>query len=302
MSVHRANQSSQDGTARFRSHMRTMAIVCLVGLVLGYVVFVLTPWGQRFDDLVLLGRSYEPRRLIKIEKHALERINLISVGLALVAIMVQGLVRGARRTGLVVLAAFSAAMVGAEVLKRVLPRPDLANDVEALLPDMEFDTYPSGHAAIASSMALALVLLVRRRYRPIAAVAGGLYVAFIVTGVVTAGWHRPSDALGGVLLAGLLFALSLSLWFKDEFADPVGATRLPIVLGGVALLTVGLTWLELLVADRSTDAPTTLHQFTIAQICLELCSFAVVGWCATQRSQVGQRDLDRSSEPLQQEV
>src|SRR6202044_1267063 len=53
--------------------------------------------------------------------------------------------------------------------------------------------------------ALSLLLVSSSRWRPWLAVAAGCMTATFATGVLFAGWHRPSDALGALAWSGFLY-------------------------------------------------------------------------------------------------
>jgi membrane-associated phospholipid phosphatase len=66
---------------------------------------------------------------------------------------------------------------------------------------IEAAAFPSGHSTAAMTLALALVLVAPRRYRPLAALVGAPFAIAMGLSVVLMGWHLPSDVFGGYLLA-----------------------------------------------------------------------------------------------------
>jgi membrane-associated phospholipid phosphatase len=62
-------------------------------------------------------------------------------------------------------------------------------------------TWPSGHATAAMALALCVVLAVPSRLRPWAAVLGAGFAAAVSYSFLALGWHYPSDAIGGLLVA-----------------------------------------------------------------------------------------------------
>jgi membrane-associated phospholipid phosphatase len=62
-------------------------------------------------------------------------------------------------------------------------------------------SWPSGATTAATALACSLVLVVRPRLRPYAAILGAGFALAVVCSVVRLGWHYPSDAVGGVLVA-----------------------------------------------------------------------------------------------------
>jgi membrane-associated phospholipid phosphatase len=76
--------------------------------------------------------------------------------------------------------------------------------------------YISGHSAVAASAAIMAMAVIPRRWRPVAAVLGGLVgIARIVHGV-----HLPADVVGGWCF-GVLLALG-ALWLLDVLRARVG--------------------------------------------------------------------------------
>ena len=63
-------------------------------------------------------------------------------------------------------------------------------------------SFPSGHSTAAMAMALALVLVVPRSWRPAAAAIGGCFALAVGCSVVVLHHHYPSDVAGGWLVAG----------------------------------------------------------------------------------------------------
>ena len=166
----------------------------MAGLAALYLLAVRTGLGQHLDDDALLGRSLNPR-----VQHAASRLlrsidvsSLVVVGGAIVLLALA-------RARLRLAAAAAALMVGAtgtaEGLKHVLPRPELTGPDRLPIP-----SYPSGHTTVAASLALGLVLVLPGRWRAPAALAGTAYASAVGVATVTAGWHRPSDVVGGFLV------------------------------------------------------------------------------------------------------
>jgi hypothetical protein len=90
------------------------------------------------------------------------------------------------------------AVLSAELLKRVLPFDPMPTRAGEAVTSGSF---PSGHSAIAAALALAVAATVGPRvarlwWGPLVA-----WVSLVAAATVAAGWHRPSDAVGGVLLA-----------------------------------------------------------------------------------------------------
>jgi membrane-associated phospholipid phosphatase len=186
----------RDGAAR--SLALRLAIVSVVAVVAAtgcYLIMVRTTLGQRFDNAAYLGATDQVGSLTANDQ--LRRITGDSFALVLVVLVVLGAVR--RRLLLGLGAAFAAALavVGTDLLKdHILTRPPLTVDLLAV-----GNTFPSGHTATAVSCAMALVIVSPPRWRGVAAVTAGAYAWITAAEVQTAGWHRPSDAIGASFLA-----------------------------------------------------------------------------------------------------
>lgn len=227
---------------RRERRLLVLAVCCAAALAVLYLAAVRTGWGQRIDNTALDGRTTRPAVL-----HSTDRLlNTISVSSLIVgggAIVLIALLR--RRPHLAVTAAVVVvgANVTAEVLKHwVLGRPMLTT------PNPLGPSFPSGHTTVATSLALALVLVVPEAIRGVTAVAGFAYAALVGTGTVTAGWHRPSDVVGGFLVATAWAAAATSglvAWRGATRARGTAAVRMPLVpplLAGAGLALLALAF------------------------------------------------------------
>ena len=60
--------------------------------------------------------------------------------------------------------------------------------------------YPSGHATAAMTLAVAVMIIVPRAYRPLVAALGALFTIAVSFSVLILHWHFPSDIVGGYLV------------------------------------------------------------------------------------------------------
>ena len=177
---------------------RTIGWTSAAALVAVFAAIRLVPLVGAADRSASIGRLDSGTTLMAVERIALATISLgtLAVGLAVLAVIT------VRRRGagaaVRITAAVLGAAVSAEVLKRILPfDPSQTSSGQAIASG----SFPSGHAAIAAAIALAVVATIGPRrarlwWGPLVA-----WVSLVAAGTVAAGWHRPSDAVGGVLLA-----------------------------------------------------------------------------------------------------
>jgi membrane-associated phospholipid phosphatase len=114
------------------------------------------------------------------------------------AIVLVGLAARRSRETVAALALVAGANLTTQVLKHLLQHSRF--DIQYGLHQPLSEAFPSGHATAAASIAVALVLVVPPRLRPLAAAAGGAFVAAVGIAVVVIQWHYPSDVLGGLLV------------------------------------------------------------------------------------------------------
>ena len=245
-----------------------------------YLIFVLTPVGQRWDDQALIGRLGHEHGA-KTIRDLLDSIDRYSLIVMLVVLVVIALARHRRWLAVASAAGFGGAVVSAELLKRVLPRPDLAPEFTQLISDKGIDTFPSGHATISTGFVLALVLVSRNTYRPIVALLGLLWCSLIAVATVTAGWHRPSDAIGGIALATAWMALSAGLLARRRGQiAPSGLLDREVPWLALGALVVGIVSIAITVAtgsDARVPDGISPWAFPIGLVLIDVTAVCAVG-------------------------
>ncbi len=101
------------------------------------------------------------------------------------------------------------AIVSSELLKPLLAAPRPAFGV-ADTPLSAGGSWPSGHSTAAMILALACLMASPARWRPYVAVAGTLFTLAVVYSVLSLGWHYPSDALGGIMVAAIWMLVTVA--------------------------------------------------------------------------------------------
>ncbi|MEU1811674.1 phosphatase PAP2 family protein [Micromonospora sp. WMMD1076] len=223
------------------------------GLVWRFAVH--TELGQWLDTVALTGNRIGQDRIDGPVNTILNAMSVVSLLAATAVIGFIALIRGRKALAVTATLLIAGANVTTQLLKHYLVRPDFGIDPERAAAG---NSLPSGHTAVAASVAIALILVLPRKLRAAGAFLGAGYAAAAGVGTLSAGWHRPSDAVAAYLVVGAWAAAAglVLLFFQREQAvvEPGDAHRVAgAVLGGigvVALLAsaVALSWL----VDRST--------------------------------------------------
>ncbi len=112
------------------------------------------------------------------------------------------------------IAVVAGANVTAQLLKVLLTHPRFQPVLGA--NQLDATSFPSGHVAAVTSIAIAFAFVVPRGARSLVAVLGVCLVAAVSSGVLVLAWHAPSDVLGGILVAaGWGFAVLAVLRFAE---------------------------------------------------------------------------------------
>lgn len=253
------------------------ALQYTLGFLTVYLLAICTPWGQRAENALfglgeqggeeawfypLSGSAYGSTPLPPLELSAKPTLMV-----GLVVIVVLTLVRRCWWPGCAALGVVILTTGGKEVLKSILPRPDLVGAPENLLDQ----GFPSGHTAIPAALTLAAVLVVSPRVRPYVATAGVLWLACIAAYSATNGGHRPSEVLGATLLACAFHGLAT--WLLPPSAAP-GATRSPRALPAITL-TLALA-IALVAGARSDTLTRSLVSAATGFICAALVWYAAI--------------------------
>ncbi|MEW1615924.1 MULTISPECIES: phosphatase PAP2 family protein [unclassified Streptomyces] len=128
------------------------------------------------------------------------------------------------------------------VLKELLPRPLLDNSYGVGLSAE--NSAPSGHATMATSVALVALVVCPAALRYIAAAAGVAVAAVTAYSVQAAGWHRPSDILMGATLSLLWVFLAALLVPAEKDIAAVRWNPPMMSLCVLAAAAVALWWVS----------------------------------------------------------
>jgi membrane-associated phospholipid phosphatase len=224
------------------------ARTAFIGAGLGLAALALTwyaaheiAWLRRVDVNILLGFLQLNRP--KVDGIADSFVWLCDprhyVVLAAIPVVI-ALVRGRRRLAVTALMLLVGANITTEVLKPLTAGPRDAVNVPGVV--LSHATWPSGHTTAAMSLALAFIICVPGRLRPVVSGVMALFVVGVVYSLLTLGAHYPSDIVGGlgVAVTWTLFALG-TLW-TFEAHRPALAARLSSARAPAASSVAQVLW------------------------------------------------------------
>ncbi|MER6757958.1 phosphatase PAP2 family protein [Micromonospora echinofusca] len=235
-----------------------LAIVQAAAFIAVWQVAVHVEIGQWVDTVALTGNRIGQDHIEEPVDRILNAMSVVSLLAATAVIGFIALIRG--RVALAVTATLLIAGANAttQLLKYGLVRPDFGIDPERIYAG---NSLPSGHATVAASVAVALVLVLPRTVRVFGAFLGAGYAAIAGVATLSAGWHRPSDAVAAFLvvgvwaaLAGLVLLITQREQAQVESADAHRIAATVLGVGGVlAVVACGfaLAWL----VDLRGDPP-----------------------------------------------
>lgn len=109
-----------------------------------------------------------------------------------------------------------------EWLKPLLDQTRPVSLIQGVAPST--GSWPSGHATAAMALALCLVLAAAPRWRIRAAVVGAVFALGVTYSFLTLGWHYPSDAIGGYLVATTWTFLGVAAHARWQSRRPARAS------------------------------------------------------------------------------
>jgi membrane-associated phospholipid phosphatase len=270
-----------------RNRLLLGAMISVAMLIAGYFLFVQTTWGHTTDNLAYYGREALALLVIDYGNTILSTVNKVTLAVTALIIFLIGMIRRSPLVAFIAIIGQGCAIVGAEVLKCILPRHALVPTDAYYSLDLQRASYPSGHTTVATSVALALILVSVARWRLWLAPLAGFMTASFSTGVFLAGWHRPSDALGGIVWSGSCMSIAAvaAVIARGRFASHIEHSTRPLIANAMLTnLVIAIAWLAAdssRVADPNADFPFLMLTFLIIA-----ASFSMTFWFAWQLRQV----------------
>lgn len=133
-------------------------------------------------------------------------------------------------------AVFAVLCFASSLLKEQLPRPFIIH-VEA----PEANSAPSGHAILAAAAGIALLCVVSRAWRALTGVIGAVFALLVGASVVVGKWHRPTDVVMALCIAGAMAMLTLAFTRTSGMDEPGKRASSPTVqIVGTVMITGGV--------------------------------------------------------------
>ncbi|MCC6832428.1 MAG: phosphatase PAP2 family protein [Thermoleophilia bacterium] len=269
-----AEDPATAGRAAWRPGLLWIAVACLAGAAVLYVLALGVGAAQRMDEDLRYPQIVGDWRLRDDASDTFARVAATGFAAWGVLVAAIALAVGRGRRLVPVLGAFVLAAAGAWLASEVLGRLDPLGG-EALRYTIEGDGtrlaapggFPSGHAAVTTGLAVATVLALPPRLRPAGVAVVVPVTAAVCTGIMALGWHYPSDILAGILLgiaAGAAVAAS-PLWPAEP--SPGRRGILHAVVGADVALTLSAAagaWGIAALPDESAGAFADAHPRFIA--------------------------------------
>ncbi len=231
----------------------TGALVALISLAAVYWFFVRTQTGQEIDQLAFDGAKIGHRTVAPYVFSFLDSLPVVAAIIAFVLAVVVSASRGRWFLFALAIGSAIAANVTTQILKPLLPRPDLGVDGFA------YNSLPSGHTTVAAAAVLVVFLVASPQWRGWAALAGATFT--VVAGVATlAGqWHRPSDVVAGLLVVAFWGCLAGALGQRPRVESTrIQVPRMRVLLWVALISALGTALSFLVVLTRPNDGETTL--------------------------------------------
>ncbi|MDG4764586.1 phosphatase PAP2 family protein [Solwaraspora sp. WMMD406] len=204
--------------------------------------FVRTPRGQLLDTIALTGNSIGQDETYAPASTVLSVVSVASLALATGVIGFIALIRGRVLLAVVATVLIGGSNLTTQLVKYGTGRPDLGIDPYEAYTN---NSLPSGHTTVAASVAVAFMLVLPAALRGVGALIAAAYAAIAGVATLSAGWHRPSDAVAAILVVGAWAAaamLVLALGQRDDhevrLRDRHPTSLALLVIGGVAALAV----------------------------------------------------------------
>lgn len=238
---------------------------------------------RRVDAEVRLQRLTDDWRLLDRVDAVVSAALMPALATVAGVVVLAALAAGRRRAAAAAAATVLSAAVSAQALKWLLGAWDpLGGDALREAPG----AFPSGHAATAMALGLALVVVAPPRARAAATVIGAVLPGAVATLILALNWHYASDVAGAFLLALACAALVTASGLDGSGRAGRGPARpgRTAAMSAVAALAILAGAAALTTALLSGGTPVAIaraHPEYVAA-CSVMCAVSVAGAVALQ--------------------
>ncbi len=225
--------------------------IALVAVAVLYVAAVGTRRGRASEEVGRLAERWRDTFVDGVSTAILVALVPIAIGLVALGLIIATVKGGLRR---VTFASALIALVGTNVLvqgaKLIL---EYVNPIGGEALRHRQGAFPSGHAAMATSAALALIMVAPARRRRVITLCASAFALTVNLMLLVIGWHYASDVIGAALTS---FAVAQIVGHRAGVVATNGRTTSAIAVvvaaAGVALLS-GAAWYDTVIG--SVPAP-----------------------------------------------
>ncbi|TSD55671.1 phosphatase PAP2 family protein [Aeromicrobium piscarium] len=224
--------------------------LALAGLVMAALS---SSTGQLVDDAAMNAVTASNTAEITL----LSVLGRVSIGaiLAVAAVcVVIALLRRRFAHAVGALAIIGGANISTQALKAVLDRPDLGVGLHLA------NSLPSGHTTVVASAVAALVLVLPAAVRPVMAAVGTAAIGLTGLSTIVAGWHRPADVVGALLMVVIWTSLVAAVLgghrgrtWASALTALLGAAASVVFLGAVGVRPAS-SWSDVVLATSVLGA------------------------------------------------
>lgn len=242
-------------TANWRRTLRvTLTFFALLLFLLLAIVGLFTKPGQAADQLVLDVAMRGQDSIEWLTKTLTQSVSMVTVAVVAAIAMLIAAFRQrfalAARAGVMVL--------GANLMTQVLKSFLISRPYYGIGFDLP-NSFPSGHTTVLMSLALALVVVSPQRIRTAVATIASSVVSLALIVIIVSGWHRPSDIIGGILMA-FMWAMALAPQeepspYRDGLNTGFVAASLMTLLGLITTLILGFDRLKPALSEVVAGTP-----------------------------------------------
>lgn len=246
--------------------------LCALGLaVIGEAVFGFNA-AQGLDVRALTGfMGLGDRSRVMQGADLAQFADPVDFAVMVLALVGVALLRRRPRLALAVFAVPVLAAVSAEALKLLTAAPRGTDVVDPA-------SWPSGHVTSMTALALCLILVAPPRLRPLAAALAWIGTVGIAYSVTITGAHMPSDALAGVLLAGMWTALAVAALRQVGEDAERDTPSLALLAGSFAAVALGGAFVAL--AAGGAEYAARHEDFALIAVLIAVAAAATTAFTA----------------------